>query len=167
MTAGVASAQTTRRLPTAVEASVGYALVKAGWTAAGQLTKALAPLGVRPKEYAVLSALEAHGPRSQGSLGELLGIDPSTMVALIDELERRGLAERRRNPSDRRAYAVHLTEEGIGLLPRLHVALGQADDRLMAGLSDDRRRQLLELLAELGTAQDVPLFLGSAACRSV
>ena len=154
------------RLPSVVEASVGYALAKAGWSAARALKCALAPLGVGPKHYAVLSALEAHGPRSQGSLGELLGIDPSTMVALIDELERRGLAERRRNPADRRAYGVHLTEEGTALLPCLHAALAEADEQLMARLPDEGRQALLTLLAEVGAAEDVPLFLGSAACRA-
>ena len=64
----------------------------------------LAPLGIEVKHFGVLCTLHHHGAKAQGWLGEHLGIDRTTMVQLVDELEQRGLVERKRNPNDRRSY---------------------------------------------------------------
>src|SRR3712207_782235 len=93
----------------ALESWLGYLLTKAAHRYSACLEQALAREDLTPRRYALLLALEAGGPRSQQSLGELLRIDRTTMVAVIDELEERGLVERRRDPRDRRVWAVHLT----------------------------------------------------------
>ena len=68
--------------------------------------------------WGVLNVLDVEGAITQQSLGRSVGIDPSSMVATIDELESRGLVERRRHPSDRRAHALYLTEAGTDTLAR-------------------------------------------------
>jgi DNA-binding MarR family transcriptional regulator len=72
--------------------------------------------------------------------------DRTTIVALIDDLESAGLVERRRNPSDRRAYALQLTDEGHDWLAAAGPALAGAEDRLLRDLDADERANLVETL---------------------
>ncbi|MBV8735083.1 MAG: MarR family transcriptional regulator, partial [Solirubrobacterales bacterium] len=89
-------------------------------------------------------------------LGKCTGIDPSTMVATIDDLEARGLVERRPHPSDRRAHALHLTEEGREVLGRGRQVARTAEDDLLAPLSPEDRKTLHELLLRLALAAEEP-----------
>jgi DNA-binding MarR family transcriptional regulator len=75
-----------------------------------------------------------------------MGIDPSAMVRLIDELEGAGLAERRRRPQDRRAWEVAITPKGRRTLERGKRLAGEVEDEVLSGLSASERRQLLTLL---------------------
>src|SRR3954449_1932295 len=72
----------------------------------------LAETGLHPREFAVLNIIASQPGITQHAIGENTDIDPSTMVALLDGLEQRGLAERRPHPDDRRKRAVHLTSRG-------------------------------------------------------
>lgn len=90
---------------------------------------ALTPLGIGLKQHSVLRLLAAEGVRSQQALSDALGIDRSTMVLVIDDLEAQGLVERRRNPDDRRAYEIHL-------LPAGRDRLAQSERRARAALRD-------------------------------
>src|SRR2546430_5142672 len=93
-------------------AEVGLLLRVAQRRAARAFAKALEPLGIEGKHMGVLLELGGGGPGSQRELIERTGGDKSSMVRIVDELERRGLAERRPAEHDRRAYAVSLTESG-------------------------------------------------------
>src|SRR3954452_2637309 len=84
---------------------------------------ALAPLGLSPKAFGALTVLDAEGPLSQRRLGERQGIDRTTAVSVVDDLERQGAVERRRDPDDRRAYSLHLTARGRRLLTRARAAV--------------------------------------------
>jgi DNA-binding MarR family transcriptional regulator len=75
-----------------------------------------------------------------------MGIDPSTMVALIDDLERAGLAQRRPHPTDRRARVVAITPKGRRALERARGLADQVEDEVLRGLSAPERRELLGLL---------------------
>ena len=75
-----------------------------------------------------------------------MGIDPSTMVSLIDDLERAGLAERRPHPTDRRARAVAITPKGRRLLDRARRMAAQVDSEVLRGLTAAERRDLMTLL---------------------
>jgi DNA-binding MarR family transcriptional regulator len=75
-----------------------------------------------------------------------MGIDPSAMVKMIDELEGAGLAERRRRPSDRRAWEVTITAKGRRTLKRARDLVIQVEDEVLGGLSAGDRRDLLALL---------------------
>src|SRR5690349_7595965 len=93
-------------LPTEISSSIGYLLHRSAAAAYRAVNARLAPHGIEVKHFAILCSLRTEGPRSQGWLGEQLGIDRTTMVQLVDGLEAKGLVERQRNPADRRSYAL-------------------------------------------------------------
>ena len=105
-----------------------------------------AGLGLSGMHVGALSVIEIAGPMSQQALGELLEKDRTTMVAVVDELEQEGLVERRRNPADRRAYALQVTEEGRGWLERARGVLVEAEGDLLGGLDREEQEILRGLL---------------------
>jgi DNA-binding MarR family transcriptional regulator len=90
---------------------------------------------------------------SQLRLGAAMRIDRTTMVTVADELERKGLVERNRDPDDRRAYALRATTRGRAVLARASEAAKRAEARFLAPLSGDEQRRLKRLLRELVKAQ--------------
>src|SRR6266567_4769356 len=90
----------------------GYLLGRMGMVAMKQFSVRLEELGLNMRMWGALNVLDAEGAITQHMLGKSTGIDPSSMVSTIDELERHGLVERRRHPSDRRAHALHITDKG-------------------------------------------------------
>jgi DNA-binding MarR family transcriptional regulator len=104
------------------------------------------PAGPHPREYAVMTALATYGPVSQQRLADRMVVNRTSMVAIADELERRGYVERRRDPDDRRSYALHLTDAGRATLERLHTEIAVADREMTAALRDDERERMNELL---------------------
>ena len=95
--------------------------------------------------------LQAEGPLSQRRLAERQGIDRTTMVAVVDELERLGAVERRKDPGDRRANALHITPQGGRLLARARKAVAGAEEAFLAPLPPAERQRLraaLRVLAE-------------------
>jgi DNA-binding MarR family transcriptional regulator len=107
---------------------------------------ALGQIGLSPALFALLNVLGARGGSIQQQLSSDMGIDPSAMVKLIDELETAGLAERRRRPGDRRAWEVVLTAQGRRKLERGRRLAFQVEDEVLGGLTTADRRQLLALL---------------------
>ena len=99
---------------------VGYLLAKLHHRFAGESIAALAEAGVglSGMHFGALSIVDGLGPMSQQALGEYIGKDRTTIVAIVDELEHAGLVERRRNPADRRAYALEVTTKGHDWLAR-------------------------------------------------
>ncbi|HEX3316562.1 MAG TPA: MarR family winged helix-turn-helix transcriptional regulator [Solirubrobacteraceae bacterium] len=132
----------------------GFLFGKIGWRATRLFAAALEPMGLRPKHYGVLNFLDANPGASQQELGATMGIDPSSVVAIIDDFERGGVAERRRDPSDRRRYAVHLTRKGKVLLHRAREAALAAEELLLADLDADERRVLHLLLVRVARTVD-------------
>jgi DNA-binding MarR family transcriptional regulator len=90
----------------------GFLMNRIAVAARKQFAARLDSLGLNLRMWGVLNVLDIEGAITQQALGQAVGIDPSSMVATIDELEARGLVERRRHPSDRRAHALYLTEAG-------------------------------------------------------
>jgi DNA-binding MarR family transcriptional regulator len=136
--------------------SVGFALSTLGFAVSARFHERLAPLGIEPRDFALLRAVGAAEGQSQQAVGERLRIPPSRMVSFVDALEARGLLERRPHPTDRRVRALHLTSDGQALhTEAFTVALG-FERELCAGLDDEQRRQLLERLATVGAALGVP-----------
>jgi DNA-binding MarR family transcriptional regulator len=111
-----------------------------------RFAEALESLGLTTALFALLNVLGAHEGAIQQEIGATMGIDPSTMVALIDQLEAAGLAKRRPRATDRRAREVALTPKGRRVLAQARkLAMGVEDD-VLRGLSAAERRQLLALL---------------------
>jgi MarR family transcriptional regulator, organic hydroperoxide resistance regulator len=114
------------------------------------LEKALAPLGLRPREYWLLH-LAGCGDFSQHRLAEKCGMDPSSLVAILDDLEQRGLVRRQRNPEDRRVQWVQRTEAGDQLFRRAQPRAQRAEEKQLSVLSAAHQRQLLAAMRKLVT----------------
>jgi MarR family transcriptional regulator, lower aerobic nicotinate degradation pathway regulator len=108
--------------------------------------EALESVGLTTALFAVLNVLGARDGTIQQQLSTDMGIDPSAMVKLINELEAAGLAERRRRPNDRRAWEVVITAKGRRTHERARRLAAQAEDEVLGGLTVTDRRQLLTLL---------------------
>lgn len=145
-----------RALPAYLLERTGFLLSVMGFTARRRFHEALAPLGLGgPKHFLVLNALDHASGASQQALGHNLLVDPSTMVSVIDDFERDGLAERRRNPEDRRAHAVYVTRKGKSVLVRARRAAAAVEADLLEPLSAEERATLRDLLARVAIAKAV------------
>jgi len=109
----------------------------------------MAWLDARRHHYVVLAALDEQGPASQAELGRRTHIDGSDMVAAVNELVERGLVARTLDTIDRRRNLVRLTPAGRRQLQELDQLLDKAQDSLLAPLSPDERRQLVDLLGRV------------------
>ncbi len=135
--------------PEPLASAVGYLLSWTGRRTAHEFAKALKPLGLRPPLFGVMQLVDADPGVTQQQLVARSAIDASSMVALLDELQERGLAERRPHPSDRRKHAVHLTAKGRRTLGRARQAGAQVVDKVLAPLSQREREALRRLLRKL------------------
>ena len=117
------------------------------WRASHTRTaEALNSIGLTPALFALLNVIGAREGTIQQQLSSEMGIDPSAMVKLINELEEVGLAERRRRPNDRRAWEVVVTPKGRRTLERARRLASEVEDEVLGGLTGADRRQLLMLL---------------------
>lgn len=130
-------------------------MVQLGFHAAGMFAARLAPLGLEPRQFGALSRLAANEGKTQHAIAQLIGLNATRMVFLVDELERLGLAERRRNPADRRSHALHLTGKGRETLARAQQAAMAHEEELGAPLTPEQRQQLAGLLRTLADAQQI------------
>src|SRR6202158_1871888 len=92
--------------------SVAFLIAQVGAHAARKFAERLAPLRLSPPHSGILGVLRRSGGLSQQGLAEVLHMHPSGLVAIIDELEERGLVKRRDSLDDRRTYELHLTDKG-------------------------------------------------------
>jgi DNA-binding MarR family transcriptional regulator len=135
----------------------GFALllVQLGMEAARQFAEQLAPLGVEPRHAGLLLRLAANEGKAQQVIGELIGLNPTQMVFLVDELESRGFVERRRNPADRRSYGLYLTAAGRDMLSKVIEAGRVHQARFGASLSEGEQEQLTMLLRRIARDQRI------------
>ena len=111
-----------------------------------RIAAALESVGLTPALFGLLNVLGAREGANQQEIGAAMGVDPSTMVSLIDELENAGLAKRRPHPTDRRARAVSITPKGRRVLEQARRMAAQVEDEVLRGLTASERRELLTLL---------------------
>jgi DNA-binding MarR family transcriptional regulator len=102
------------------------------------------PLG--GKHLGFMSVIIDEGPLSQQALGRRLGVDRTTVVTVVDELERAGFVERRRNPDDRRAYALEASKTGREWQAKARKIVLDAERELLAPLSTSERKELISLM---------------------
>jgi DNA-binding MarR family transcriptional regulator len=135
---------------------VGFTISTTGYAIARRFRELLAPLGLEPREFALLRTVASSEGVSQQAIGERMNVAPSRMVTFVDTLEERGLLERRQNPDDRRARALFLTPAGRELLQRGFAIAVEHEQRLSSELSAQERDQLLDLLARIGSQFGIP-----------
>jgi DNA-binding MarR family transcriptional regulator len=131
---------------TAPAPHLGYLLSEAAKCVREATAEALAPLGLAPREFGALDALALAGPMTQRALGELRRIDRTTMVALVDHLERLGLVARAPNPQDRRAHALRVTAEGRRVVARAREAAQGVEAAFLAPVGPVDREALRRAL---------------------
>jgi DNA-binding MarR family transcriptional regulator len=130
-----------------------FLLSQLGAHAAARFAEQVAPLGITPAHVGVLRSVAQHPGRSQQAVAEEFGTPPSRMVVLLDDLEERGLVERRRGGGDRRVHSLHLTGEGQIVMTKLKGIGRDAERDLLRGLTVVERRELLELLQRVAAEQ--------------
>jgi MarR family transcriptional regulator for hemolysin len=131
--------------PQCFTGDLGWLLYNANWALATAMTAALAPLGISGRAYHVLRAASS-GEHTQKALAEMVGIDKTTMVVTVDELESAGLAERRPSPSDRRAHVITVTKAGERKLAKAEAIKEQVQTDALDALPAARRKELLNAL---------------------
>jgi MarR family transcriptional regulator, transcriptional regulator for hemolysin len=125
-----------------------WLLSRASWTLTTELTAAFERLGFAPRAHAVLAAA-ATGEHSQTHLAKMVGLDKTTMVVTLDDLEKAGLAERRPSPTDRRARVIAVTAKGASKLREAEEIGDAIRDDVLSVLPEDEREVFLGALSTL------------------
>ncbi len=131
------------------EERVGLLLMHLGREVDARLRKRLGAFGLTPRHGFTLSHLCENGPTSQQDLIDVLEVDPSVLVAILNDLEKAGLAERKRDPEDRRRHIVEMSELGRTTLTAMNGAMDAIERDLVADLSPSDSEQLRELLLKV------------------
>ena len=126
--------------------TLAFLLSQVGIHASRQFAERIAAVGLNPPLFRVLNLVEAAEGRSQQAIGQAIEVPASRMVALVDELEQRGLVERRPDPGDRRVRALYLTRKGRTKLERGRKIAADHEHELTRGMAAEDRKMLTRLL---------------------
>ncbi len=132
-----------------LDGSLGYHLRRAQLGAFAAFGRHLKETGLTPTLFGVLAMIEARPGIGQGEVADALGADRSTMVRLVDQLERRGLVRRDPHPDDRRTVLPALTDAGRALLERATPLVHASEDAFADALSPDERDRLVDYLRRI------------------
>ncbi|MFA6300668.1 MAG: MarR family transcriptional regulator [Nocardioides sp.] len=132
--------------------SIGFMITRLHFRMHRDFAAALEPLRIEPRHFGVLAALTALGPAPQAELARSLGVSGASIVQMVDDLERRGLVERRRLESDRRTQVLHLLPEAASVLEQAHSLAAGAMDRRLGPLSHAQTERWIDLLQRFVTA---------------
>src|SRR4051794_30308041 len=124
-------------------------MIKLGRITLHRFTEALEPFGIRPRHVAALTELRDHGELTQQSLCGQLHLDPTNLVAILNELEEKGFAKRRRDPVDRRRHLVEVSKKGTAVLEKVSEVMDGVEDDLLDGLEPAEREQLEGFLTSI------------------
>ena len=133
----------------ALSQSPGYLLSQASRLLRERTAAALEPFLLSLNDYVVLRLVGLNARLSQGALGDTYGIDPATMVSVIDKLEAQKLLSRERNAADRRRYLLRLTPKGAKLLTRVRTKVTKAQKKFLSAVSDEEWDTVRSILWKL------------------
>ena len=129
--------------------SIGYQIRRAQLSIFEDFIRAFAAIGLRPAQFSVLVIVDSNPGLKQSEIAAALGIQRTNFVAMMDELEKRGLAARTASPSDRRSYAVKLTPEGRVLLKQALAIHAAHEKRMMERIGREAYASLMPMLSRL------------------
>jgi DNA-binding MarR family transcriptional regulator len=135
---------------------LGFLLARHGAITNIRIREALSVTGLSARQSMTLWHLAQSGSVSQQALIEILGFDPSVLVAILNELELRGFAARRRDPADRRRHIVAITPAGTEALCEVDRHVGEVERQLFADLDENEIENLHRLLARIRTSPHDP-----------
>lgn len=138
-----------RALPPSMRDRVPFLLFRASAMSLALANEMLAELRLNARQAGILTMVTERKPMTQKDLADALGIDRTTMVALLDDLEEKGYAARQRHPHDRRAFFVHPTEAGRHAQAAAVRTLDEQQRQFLAPLTAGEREQLAVLLKRL------------------
>src|SRR6266508_2272208 len=124
-------------------------MIKLGRITMHRFSEALEPYGIRPRDVAALIELRDSGELTQQALCGQLHLDPTNLVAILNDLEERGYATRRRDPEDRRRHLVEVSKKGIAVIEKVSAVMDGVEDDLLDGLELAEREQLEGLLTSI------------------
>lgn len=148
----VAAAALSPELPADLRGSTGFLVAATHARMHREFDQALAPTGLEAPQFAALVALRSSGPLSQIQLARAVGASGAHMVQIVDQLEAKGLVERRGDPGDRRTRLVHPLGPAKAVTAAAERAARRTSERFLAPLREGQRGRLLELMRALVTA---------------
>lgn len=132
-----------------LRAFVGYDMKRAFNAVQADLTRALAPFELRMMTFSALSLVVENPNLRPSQLAQALTIERANLVVIVDELEQRGLLTRTPSPTDRRAHALNVTNDGKRLYERARSAVAEHDARMIAGVENDVQSHLKQALRQI------------------
>jgi DNA-binding MarR family transcriptional regulator len=151
----MAGSSSRKRTPNPLPASVPFLLSQLGAQVSFIFAERIEPLGLKKYHAGILNILASHAGITQQALADLLGVFPSRIVGLLDEMTKMKLIERRKSPSDRRTYALHLTKTGQDAWNKIAKLAVVIQDDLCTALDKDEREQLVALLSRIAGQQKI------------
>jgi DNA-binding MarR family transcriptional regulator len=124
-------------------------MIKLGRITMHRFSEALEPFGIRPRHVAALIELRDRGELTQQSLCGQLHLDPTNLVAILNDLEARGYATRRRDPGDRRRHLVEISKKGVAVIEKVAEVMDGVEDDMLEGFDAAEREQLERLLTSI------------------
>ncbi|HEY2936522.1 MAG TPA: MarR family winged helix-turn-helix transcriptional regulator [Gaiellaceae bacterium] len=141
-------------LPQELLDSTCFLMARLGWAIKLRAMEELEDVGFSLYHYSVLAVLGEGSRKTQATIADALRLDRSQLVGVLDELEERGLVERRRDPNDRRRHTVSLTAEGKRQLVRLRSIVRKIEESFLAPLDEATRKTVHDALLRVACHQD-------------
>lgn len=129
-----------------LDENIGYELKRVQYALRSVMDGEVRALGLTTPQYAALSVLEREEKLSGAELARRCFVTPQTMNGILVGLESAGLIQRRAHPTHGRVMQAHLTDEGSELLARAHERVTTVEERMVSGISENERRELLRAL---------------------
>jgi DNA-binding MarR family transcriptional regulator len=142
------------RVPSELLASGGFLFAKLGLMLKTKALGAFEEVGFEAHQYSLLALLGEGDRETQATIADVLGVDRSQLVGILDDLEEKGLVERRRDPQDRRRHVVSLTADGRRQLVKLRDVIRRVENEFFAPLDPASREALYDALLSLAIYHD-------------
>ena len=129
--------------------SSGFLLARLGMDVKAKAIARVEQAGYELYDYSVLAILAEGDRETQSAIADVLGLDPSRLVALLDSLEKRGLVIRQRDPLDRRRHVISITPDGKRIHAQLRKLTREVEAQFFAPLDPENRKLFHTLLMQL------------------
>jgi DNA-binding MarR family transcriptional regulator len=141
-------------LPEELRSCTGFLLSRVGIAMKLAAMEEFERGGFNPYSYAVLAVLAEGAKETQATIADTLDLDRSQMVGILDELEERGLIERRRDQTDRRRHMVSITPAGKKQIAKMRTMIKELEDSFLVSLDDDERATMQDFLQRIAASND-------------